>query len=81
MWHRHVTIRVPAHVVIIKDASLHSMATYMNTYATGNPTSAGSRTRESVMFKVFDRGTCRSVNLSLLKKGKEPKCSSAKHSL
>lgn len=39
------------------------------------------RLRVSVMFKVFDRGTCRSVNLSLLKKGKEPKCSSVKHSL
>lgn len=82
MWQRHVT------------TSLHKCCYYemqcamdtkhkkiCNSNHTDPKTSAGSRTFERVMIKVCDGGTCTSVNLlSRLKEGKEPKCSSVKHS-
>lgn len=83
MWKRHVTTRVSTNAVIIKCNVQWPPNT--NKYATVTITiqlQAGSRTFESVMIKVCDGGTCRSVNLlSLLKAGKEPKCSSVKHFL
>lgn len=80
MWQRHVS----TNVVIMKFNVQWPPNT--NKYASVTTsinlkTSAGSRTLERGMIKVCDGGTCRSVNLlSLLKKGKEPKCSSVKHS-